>query len=72
MCGQPANLTGGHNDIILKGTGVPRISCPRGTCSPRIKCSGGRMVVRLVVREGMSEGGRIILCHQLGIAMTGQ
>ena len=38
MRGQSANLIGGH--IILKGTGVPRISCPRGTLSPRIKCPG--------------------------------
>ena len=28
MHGQSANLIGGH--MILKETGVPRISCPRG------------------------------------------
>ena len=31
---------GGGGHIILKGTGVPRISCPRGTLSPRITCPG--------------------------------
>ena len=41
MRGQSANLIGGGGrHIILKGTGVPRISCPKGTLSPRIKCPG--------------------------------
>ena len=40
MRGQSANLIGGGGHIILKGTGVPRISCPRGSLSPRIKCPG--------------------------------
>ena len=42
MCGQIICKLNHRGDIyiILKGTGVPRISCPRGTLSPRIKCPG--------------------------------
>ena len=40
MRGQSANLIGGTYHLKGSRTGVPRISCPRGTLSPRIKCPG--------------------------------